>query len=334
MDYEKLIYASFFKPKTYTAPNSWVGHLPFAAWVIDQIQPKVFVELGTHTGNSYFAFCQSVHANNLNTQCYAVDTWRGDEHAGAYAEDVFKRVDTYNQENYGEFSTLLRCTFDSALGKFSNGSIDLLHIDGLHTYEAVRHDFQTWLPKLSPGAVVLFHDTNVHEADFGVYKFWSELKEIYPNNFEFFHSNGLGVMQLGGAFENSLQPWLKANFLERNRLIEYFSNIGTTLVNQYALSDLSNITSKYNTFNTGFKLDATNLDIFIAGLVSKNDNLDNIIAERERHIRILEKDVNHLKTIINDLNTTVVKLDDALEEVLRINSSPFKFLFKLLKRRK
>ena len=175
----------------------WIGHLPFAFWITDATKPSVLVELGTHTGNSYFGFCQAVDRLQIDTRCYAVDTWRGDQHTGLYSEDVFRSVNEYNTEHYSEFSTLIRATFDDALAYFEDGSIDLLHIDGCHTFEAIRHDFEAWLPKLSPRAVVLLHDTNVRRDDFGVHRFFDSMSQEYPT-FCFHHSHGLGVVGVGG----------------------------------------------------------------------------------------------------------------------------------------
>ena len=140
------------------------------------LKPTVFVELGAYSGISYFAFCKCVAEQNLPTQCFAVDTWQGDEHAGIYGENVFERFLADNQR-YAIFSQPIRCHFDAALNRFEDGSIDLLHIDGLHTYEAVRHDFETWHPKLAQNSVVLFHDISVRHSDFEVFKYWSELKK-------------------------------------------------------------------------------------------------------------------------------------------------------------
>ena len=92
MTADNLLAIASFTPNSLEAPNAWVGHLPFAAWVMQEVSPKIFVELGTHSGNSYFAFCQSVLENGLATKCYAVDTWQGDEHAGQYSEDIFNKV--------------------------------------------------------------------------------------------------------------------------------------------------------------------------------------------------------------------------------------------------
>jgi len=183
-----------FEPRSLQQPNAWVGHMPFAYWLIETLRPAVFVELGTHTGNSYFSFCQSISENKTGTQAYAVDTWKGDGHAGFYDESVFKSVELTNQD-YEPFSTLLRSTFDDASEYFENKSIDLLHIDGFHTYEAVKHDFETWLPKMSDNGVILFHDTNVKRENFGVHHLWGELSQKH-NTLEFFHSNGLGILDL------------------------------------------------------------------------------------------------------------------------------------------
>lgn len=203
MYFENLLEAAAFNPKILGAPSAWLGHLPFAGWVIRETRPKVFVELGTHAGHSYFAFCQSVKEAGLLTKCYAVDTWSGDGvTTGNYGKEIFSEVDAHNQARYEGFSRLLQMTFDDALTYFADESIDLLHIDGLHTYEAVCHDFETWLPKLAPGAVVMFHDTMVHAENFGVWKLWLELKDRYPNNLEFVHSSGLGVLQLNNSTDD------------------------------------------------------------------------------------------------------------------------------------
>jgi Methyltransferase domain len=181
----------FWQPARVGAPSEWWIYVPFAHWIVRAAAPRVLVELGTFTGVSYSAFCNAVVEASLPTRCHAVDTWQG------YRE-IYEDFCQFHEQHYRKFSTLLRCTFDEALSQFSDNSIDLLHIDGPHTYEAVRHDFESWLPKLSRQGVILFHDTNVREREIGVWRLWEQLRRQYPS-FEFLHGCGLGMLAVGEA---------------------------------------------------------------------------------------------------------------------------------------
>lgn len=287
-----------FQPKSLQLPISWMGHLSFAAWLIKELDPKIVVELGTHSGNSYFAFCQSVAENGLATQCYAVDTWEGDVHAGEYGEEIYTKVASHNQQNYAAFSQLLRMTFDEAVALLPDGSIELLHIDGLHTYEAVRHDFETWLPKLAPGAVVLFHDTDVRERDFGVWKFWQELQEIYPNNIEFSHSNGLGVLQLNDVAATKILQWLQPDYSDKSKLIAGFAALGARQLERFEFVEL-----KQHATNLSQLLSQRNDDI--ADLTNYIANLNGRIAYLDRHVGTLTELKHQLQALNDDLRKEV-----------------------------
>ncbi len=200
--------ASYWAPH-HLLYSAWLEHGPFAFWLVDAAKPRSLVELGTHNGYSFFAFCQAVQSLKLQCSCYAIDTWEGDEHAGFYGDEVYQGVASIQQLNYADISTLIRATFDAALPYFSDGSIDLLHIDGRHTYEDALTDYTTWTPKLSERAIVVFHDTNVRRSDFGVWRLWSELKIKFPS-FEFIHGNGLGVLAVGNEVPARLRSLFDA----------------------------------------------------------------------------------------------------------------------------
>jgi hypothetical protein len=179
-----------------STPSVWHGHVTFAHWIVAASQPRRIVELGTHYGVSFLAFCNAVQRLQMEVQCFAIDTWAGDEHTGAYSEKIYADLTQFVEGRFPGFAQLVRDYFDTALNKFADGSIDLLHIDGLHTYEAVSHDFRTWLPKMSSRGVILFHDIAVRDRDFGVWRLWAEITPRWPN-FRFEHSAGLGVLAVG-----------------------------------------------------------------------------------------------------------------------------------------
>ena len=161
----------------YFAPSAWWEHVPIAHWLVDNIKPEKIVELGSHYGVSFFSFCEAAERFSPDTYIYAIDTWEGDEQAGYYNNDVYKMVSENWSRRHSQRSSLIREKFENACRYFEDESLDLIHIDGLHTYEAVKNDFEMWGGKLKKQGTLLFHDFNVREKDFGVWQLWEEIKK-------------------------------------------------------------------------------------------------------------------------------------------------------------
>lgn len=283
----------FTKPKFNEKPSAWIEHIPFAFFIIEKIKPQILVELGTHFGNSYFAFCQAIAEIKLNTKAYAVDQWTGDEHAGHYGPEVFEYVDRIHSDYFAGFSNLMKMTFDEAQPYFSDQSIDLLHIDGMHSYQSVRHDFENWLPKMSDHGVILLHDTNVRENGFGVWKLMEEIRLKYPS-LEFTHGHGLGMVCVG----KNIAPEI-LEFVEKGKndffILQLFASLGKAV----SLSQENNFRKK-DLFQTNFLLNeqkntSETLNSQLIDLQSRIDIQESTLLELDLEIvkyKEIEKEKN------------------------------------------
>jgi predicted O-methyltransferase YrrM len=161
-------------------PSAWTGHREFASWLVNKMKPEVIVDLGVDYGHSTFYLA----APGIG-QVFGVDSFEGDNHAGI--RDTYEYVLTTKEKFGFDNITVIKGLFDD-VAKTWNQPIDLLHIDGLHTYDAVKNDYETWKKFLKEDSVIIFHDTVSFPDDVG--RFFEELdmhKAMFP------HSAGLGV---------------------------------------------------------------------------------------------------------------------------------------------
>jgi glycosyltransferase involved in cell wall biosynthesis len=306
----------FWTPSRIGSMSAWWGHVPFAHWLVSTLKPGTVVELGTHNGVSFAAFCEAIHRNRLLGRCYAVDTWEGDEQAGWYGEEVFQHLAAFIQSRYAAFAELLRMKFDEALPYFADGSVDLLHIDGLHTYEAVRHDFDSWLPKLSARGVVLFHDTNVRERNFGVWKLWDELRELYPT-FEFLHAHGLGIAAVGSETPRAVLDFCESSPETASIVRERLSQLGARWVTGEYATELKQHAQNLESERTSLGQSLAEHKAHTANLERERAALGQSLAEHKAHTANLERERTSLGRSLADAKAHIENLETERAQTAR-----------------
>lgn len=127
---------------------------------------QAIVELGSHGGSSTSWLAMGSHKGH-GAHIWAVDPWtaepgeRLDQHAHPAVRRRFDAqlefmasagyIDAEAVHPIQGYSTEVAQGWDRPVG--------LLHVDALHTYDAVVADVAAWVPHLVSGAVVVFHDS-------------------------------------------------------------------------------------------------------------------------------------------------------------------------------
>jgi predicted O-methyltransferase YrrM len=175
------------------AKSTWIGLETIAYEIVAHFKPKTVVELGSYGGFSTCALGLALSRAVPGSKLYAVDTWQGDAQTGGYDEDVYQDFLTKRRAlGLEDIIVPMRMTFAEARKKIPS-EIDLLHIDGWHTFKAVSNDFKMFRPMVARGGIVMFHDVYTVITQMRV--FWSIISRLYPSCL-IPYSHGLGVIRL------------------------------------------------------------------------------------------------------------------------------------------
>jgi hypothetical protein len=164
--------------------SAWKGHGKFAVDLVNQMNPDLIMDLGVNFGFSTFCW-----AYPKIGEVYGVDSFRGDFHPPTKkAYNVFTNTRDILEKEFGPLKIKLLVNKFKNVSRFWDQKIDILHIDGNHSYESVSNDYNLFSKHVSENGVVLFHDTLSYIDTVG--KFFEELDGFKLNKPDYC---GLGI---------------------------------------------------------------------------------------------------------------------------------------------
>lgn len=136
----------------YSQLPGWFSWPRFYSRMVEKFNGGLLVEIGTYKGCSFSYLVVEAINSKKNFDIVGIDAccWPDIE------PDFNKNMNPLK----GHFRTMFGGdSFDRAK-EFEDNSIDMLFIDGNHTYEFVKKDIESFLPKMKKGGVIAGHDYN------------------------------------------------------------------------------------------------------------------------------------------------------------------------------
>lgn len=169
------------------------GELQEFLEIYKEMQPKNIAEIGSFYGGTLWFFLK----NNPNIEKLIVIDMPIPPSDGRYNEMVAAKsqwqqwipefTQFQNYEGNSHDNNLIATVHDNNI----YNDIDMLHIDGDHTYEGVKADFENFKSLVKKGGMIVFHDISGIPD---VAQFWNEVKTQYSETFrEIIHEGGWGI---------------------------------------------------------------------------------------------------------------------------------------------
>lgn len=161
-------------------PTQIKGEIQQLLEVVREMRPRRILEIGTANGGTLFLFCR-VAAEDATI--ISVDL-PGGRFGGGYAKWRVGLFEAFASEGQrlelirdNSHDSRVRLRVESLLG---GECLDFLFIDGDHTYEGVKSDFQMYSPLVKKGGLIAFHDINenLRSSSGGeVPRYWGTIKQ-------------------------------------------------------------------------------------------------------------------------------------------------------------
>ena len=165
---------------------------------VSEIKVNTMLEIGTFNGGTLFLFARKA---NSNAKIISLDLPEG-KFGGGYEKYKISFFSSFAQRNQHIFlirtDSHLQSSYTKVKSVLKKHELDFLFIDGDHTYEGVKKDFQMYSPLVRKGGLIAFHDICIGPADVigEVHKFWEEIKKAYVYE-EVIHDKNQGGFGIG-----------------------------------------------------------------------------------------------------------------------------------------
>jgi predicted O-methyltransferase YrrM len=167
--------------------------------VLKRRKLRTIIEIGTLDGGTLWLWCQLATPDALIVSVdLPADRFRGDWEAikrlRAYAQAEqslqFIRTNSHHPDTRAAVAEKLR-----------GRAVDLLFIDGDHSYLGVKKDFEMYAPFVRRGGIVLFHDILPHPKvpACAVDRLWNEIKVHFKHREFVEEDDERGWGQWGGV---------------------------------------------------------------------------------------------------------------------------------------
>jgi predicted O-methyltransferase YrrM len=145
---------------------------------------RVMLEIGTAQGGTLYLFTRIL---NSDTEIVSLDLPEGD-FVGSYPSYKKAFYESFARDNQRIFlvkaNSHEKSCLDNIKSILKGRNLDFLFIDGDHTSEGVKRDFEMYGPLVRERGLIAFHDIcptrrSGHGNSGGVFKFWEEIRKIY-----------------------------------------------------------------------------------------------------------------------------------------------------------